>query len=109
MNKKAPKPLKGLLVYKDVIEKEIWGPVFWKVLHYRAKSPGLTERWLNGFEAAIPCLLCQEHLRQLREKYPMKVFASSEAYSWFLHNRVSEERSNKNFMPWREYLITYKD
>lgn len=112
MSTKAPKPLKplkALLPYKEVLEKEVWGPIYWKMLHNRAKTHGLTERWLAGFEAAIMCDLCREHFRQLREKYPMCIFAGPEEFGWFLHNRVSEERSNKPFMPWREYKIVYRD
>jgi hypothetical protein len=106
---KAPKPLKALLPYKEVLEKEVWGPIYWKLLHNRAKTHGLTERWLDGFEAAIMCPLCQEHFRQMREQYPLEVFATSEAWAWFVHNRVNEERANKPFMPWREYQIVYRD
>ena len=105
---KHPKPLKALLPYKEVLEKEVWGPIYWKILHHRAKR-GLTERWLDGFEAAIMCELCKEHFRQMREQYPREIFAGDEEFCWFIHNRVNLERSNKPFMPWREYLIVYKE
>lgn len=107
--KTPPKPLKALLPYKEVLEKEVWGPIYWKVLHQRAKIHGLTNRWLDGFAAAIMCPLCQEHFRQTRERYPLEVFAGPEEWVWHVHNVVNTERSNKPFMPWREYKIAYRD
>lgn len=103
MKAKQPKPLKALQPYKEVLEKEVWGPVFWKVLHHRAKQ-GLTERWLDGFQAAIMCPDCLLHFCQLRERFPRKAFADDEHAVWFWHNAVNTERANKPFYYYEEWL-----
>jgi hypothetical protein len=52
--------VKNLAIYKDVLEKPVWGPVFWTLFHKQAKQ-GFSESWLNQFEKAIPCPDCREH------------------------------------------------
>lgn len=103
MMKKTPKPLKALRVYLTVEAKEVWGPVYWKLLHRRAKEQGLTERWLDGFTEAIPCPDCKEHFIELRTKFPRETFADDESWAWAMHNAVNTERSNKPFHSWAEY------
>lgn len=102
MKARQPKPLKALQPYKEVLAKEVWGPVFWKVLHHRAKR-GLTERWLDGFEAAIMCPDCKEHFGLLRQRFPLRAFADSEHWAWAMHNMVNTERSNKPFYSYEEW------
>lgn len=102
MATKHPQPLKALQPYKETLAKDVWGPVFWKVLHHRAKK-GLTEKWLDGFTASIMCPDCKEHWVELRQRFPRKAFADDEAYAWLLHNMVNTERSNKPFYSWEEF------
>ncbi len=98
-----PKPLKALQPYKDVLEKDVWGPVFWKMLHTRALEHGLTKRWLDGFTDAIMCKDCKEHFIELRARFPLEVFVDDEAWAWAMHNAVNTERSNKPFYSWEEF------
>ncbi len=97
-----PKPLKALVPYKEILDKPVWGPVYWALLHNRAKT-GLTKRWLDGFEAAIMCPDCKEHFHELRERFPIEAFASDEAWAWAMHNAVNTERANKPFYSWEEF------
>lgn len=101
--KKAPKPLKALLSFLTIQEKEIWGPVFWKLLHRRAKT-GLTKRWLDSFEASIPCPDCRDHFASLRERMPLELFADHEAAIFVWHNLVNTERANKPYFTHTEWL-----
>jgi len=100
---KHPKPLRALLPYKEVLEKDVWGPVYWKILHLRAKT-GLTERWLDGFEAATMCPDCKEHFAELRKRFPREAFASDETWAWTIHNMVNIERANKPFYSYAEWM-----
>lgn len=102
MRKQKPHLLKALQPYKEVLEKEVWGPVFWKLLHQRAKS-GLTKRWLDGFTESIMCPDCKEHFLELRARFPLEAFADHEAWAWAMHNCVNTERSNKPFYSWEEF------
>lgn len=106
---KHPKPLRVLAGYKNILEKPVWGPVFWKILHHRAKEHGLTERWLDGFQAAIMCPMCKDHFRLLRERYPRHLFKNDEAWAWMVHNCTNTEQSNKPFFTWLDYEVTYGD
>lgn len=103
MSAKSPKPLKALKAYLEVEEKDVWGPVYWSLLHRRAKEQGLTERWLDGFESAIVCPDCKEHFVELRSRFPRAVFADDEAWAWAMHNAVNTERANKPFYSWAEF------
>lgn len=103
MSAKAPKPLKALLPYKETLAKEVWGPVYWKVLHLRAKK-GLTERWLDSFEAAIMCPDCKLHWKDLRGRFPRCVFKDDEHYAWAMHNFTNTEHANRPFYSYEEWL-----
>ena len=103
---KTIKPLKVLQHYKEVIEKEVWGPVFWTVLHKKAKQ-GLTKNWLNKFTESIICPDCKEHFIELQKRFPIDIFCS-EVWAWLVHNMVNTERSNKPFFSWKEYERKYK-
>lgn len=100
---KHPKPLKALQAYREVLDLEVWGPIYWKILHERAKS-GLTKRWLDGFESAIMCPDCKLHFAQLRIRFPLELFASHEAAVFVWHNMVNTERANKPFYAHEEWL-----
>lgn len=103
-------PLKVLAPYKEVIEKEVWGPVFWTVFHKKAKE-GFADKWLRRFGNSIPCPDCKEHYFELLQRFPIKLFhksKSDEIYAWMLHNMVNTERSNKPYFSWKEYERKYK-
>lgn len=99
---KHPKPLKALLPYKETLEKDVWGPVFWKVFHLKSKK-GFAKQWLDGFEASIMCPDCKEHFAELRQRFPREAFASDEDWGWLVHNMVNTERSNKPFYSYAEW------
>lgn len=93
--------ISNLKIYRDVLEKSVWGPVYWTLFHKQAQR-GFSERWLNQFEAAIPCPDCRDHFKELRERFPRWCF-TDEVWAWLLHNMVNTERSNKPFYTWAEY------
>lgn len=99
---KHPKPLKALQPYKETLAKDVWGPVFWRIFHLRAKK-GFTTAWLDGFEASIMCPDCKEHFVELRKRFPIKAFSSDETWAWLVHNMVNTERSNKPFYSFEEW------
>lgn len=108
-------PLKVLQPYKEVIEKEVWGPVFWTVFHKKAKG-GFTKQWLKRFGNSIPCPDCKEHYFELLQRFPIELFDrpkakgyNNEVYAWLIHNMVNTERSNKPFFSWKEYERKYND
>lgn len=79
--------------------------MFWKLLHKRAKT-GLTKRWLDSFESSIPCPDCREHFTELRQRFPLDLFADHEAAVFVWHNAVNTERANKpfySFSAWKRH------
>lgn len=105
---KTIQPLKVLQPYKEVLEKPVWGPVFWTVFHKKAKK-GFTQRWLNQFAVSIICPDCKEHFEELLKRFPIKIFRKEdhELWAWLIHNMVNTERSNKPFFSWEEYERKY--
>lgn len=99
-------PLKELAVFKDILEKDVWGPVFWSLFHKQAKR-GFSKLWLDQFEKSIICPDCREHFIELRKRFPIYKF-DSEVWAWLIHNMVNTERSNKPFYSWDEYERNYK-
>lgn len=91
----------NLKIYRDVLEKHVWGPVYWTLFHKQAQK-GFTERWLNQFERAIPCPDCREHFAELRQRFPLYMF-KDEVWAWLIHNMVNTEQSNKPFYSWASY------
>jgi hypothetical protein len=102
------KPLKVLEPYKEVLEKPVWGPVFWAVFHKKAKQ-GFTKQWLKRFSNSIMCPDCKEHFEELLIRFPIEIFDNHEVYAWILHNMVNTERANKPYFSWSEYMRKYKD
>jgi hypothetical protein len=107
MNRKTIQPLKQLEVFGDILDKPIWGPVFWILFHKQAKNK-FTEEWLDQFQESIICQNCKEHFTELRQRFPIKIFKDHEVYAWLIHNMVNTERANKPFFSWEEYERTYK-
>lgn len=103
------KPLAVLASYKEVLDKPVWGPVFWIVFHDKAKK-GFTREWLIRFGNSIPCPDCKEHYMELLKRFPINLFMPKRLhvlYGWLLHNMVNTERSNKPFFSWEEYKHKY--
>lgn len=87
---------------KDILEKPVWGPVFWKVFHMQAKK-GFTERWLDRFDASIICPDCKEHWIALRSRFPRCVFKDDECWGWAMHNFTNTEHANRPFYSYEEF------
>lgn len=119
MSRKTIRPLAQLEIFGDILDKPIWGPVFWKLFHKQSKA-GFTEKWLDQFQESIICPNCKEHFIELRQRFPLHDFSNPvitpyksnikfhEYWGWLIHNMVNTERANKPFFSWEEYERTYK-
>lgn len=94
------------------LNREVWGPRFWKILHTLAETSGSqTQTILSNDEAdawiillkaqqfVMPCTLCKEHYKQWRTSHPTEIIrklakdARKEflrQWLWGCHNRVNE-------------------
>ena len=51
-------------------DKEVWGKVFWSILHRVGADSGLTTKWLEEFTEAIVCPFCRAHFKELLRLCP---------------------------------------
>lgn len=115
MSRKTIQPLKQLEIFADILDKPIWGPVFWILFHKQSKI-GFTENWLDQFTESIICPYCKEHFKELRQRFPLiynvtidKLIKAHEYWGWLIHNMVNTEQSNKPFFSWEEYKGKYSN
>jgi hypothetical protein len=73
---------------------EIFGPVFWDVLHRYANDNVYNKRWLTAFTDAIPCSDCRNHFRDFKHPTVSENFAM---WAFEKHNKVNERLNKKNF------------
>ncbi len=89
-------------VIKD-FPKDVWGRLLWEILIRRAKRSGLTKKWLDEFESAIPCPICREHFIEIRKRYPIHIFSKQVYWVWNAKNVTNTERTNKPFFTFTEF------
>ena len=109
---------------------EIWGPIFWKLLHALAENVGTTildiykpeEKlaWINlikSTEKVLPCPFCQIHYNEwLKKNNPqilkafdsikMKIWISN--FFWALHQEVNKD-NNKEGLSFDSLSTLYKN
>ena len=109
---------------------EVWGPIFWKLLHGLAEKIGSTmlqvniteERiaWIQlikSTEKVLPCPYCREHYKDyLKRNNPdilknydvlkMKIWITN--FFWSLHEEINQE-NNKESLEFESVSILYKN
>lgn len=81
---------------------DIWGSHAWRFLHAVAHSypenptDADKEHYADLFLSlryTLPCPVCQEHLREIIEKYPIKLDTRIELEHWVMdvHNQVNRQ------------------
>jgi len=98
-----------------------WGPSGWKWLHGMAisypASPTMDDavaavHALYNFRMRVPCVECVAHFSEyLTASATMPELASGEAFQlwmWRFHNVVNV-RLHKRYMPFTEYLQTWRE
>ena len=109
---------------------EIWGPIFWKLLHTLAERVGSTMidlykseeklTWINlikNTEKVLPCVTCREHYNDwLKRNNPniLKTFDSVKMniwirnFFWALHQEVNTQ-NKKEGLPFESLSTLYKN
>ena len=109
---------------------EVWGPIFWKLLHGLSEKVGTTlldmykseEKiaWINlikNTEKVLPCPYCREHYKMfLKRNNPdvlkiydtlkMKIWITN--FFWSLHEEINRE-NGKPSLPFESLSILYKN
>lgn len=92
---------------------EVWGPHFWKTIHYVALgspgTPSATDRrayaaWIAGIPALLPCQVCSDHFAALVRRMPPTEahLAGPEPfflYTVALHNAVNRQLGKPELPP----------
>jgi thiol-disulfide isomerase/thioredoxin len=88
------------------IDKKIWGPPLWYVIHMTAlmypRKPTLRDRkkmkqFLTGLSDVLPCSYCQKHYTKELQQLPEGVFDSRDTlFEWTVtfHDSVSDRTHN---------------
>ena len=98
------------------IDPTLFGPYYWAVIHISCLSAGtdlsgdkLTamNQFVNSLPGIIPCLDCQEHLKENLVTLP---FDRSDPFKWSvnLHNLVNSQIGKKN-VSYSEALAFWED
>ena len=85
------------------ITKDVWGPLFWFLLHFLARSlPEKLDResaiafkaLIVSLQCLLPCGVCRGHLHEHLMQFPLDNYLYSRdstfEWTWSLHNKVDE-------------------
>lgn len=87
------------------MEPKIWGGHVWKSMHYIAlalpQNPSAEDKdkyyeFYMSLKHVLPCQKCSDHLKEVYEKYPLKLSAmesASDLFEWTvkIHNEVNKK------------------
>lgn len=102
------------------LNREAWGPRFWKVLHTLAETSGSqtqpilandeAEAWiilLKAQQFVMPCTTCKEHYKQWRTTHPTEIVRKLNGlerkeflrrWLWGCHDRVNQSNGKQSVL-----------
>lgn len=69
----------------------VWGPPLWNLLHKLAEREDYhsLKTAMEAVQVLIPCVICQNHLTQMLQQYPVPRHGSLKQYLVDIHNMVN--------------------
>lgn len=68
---------------------QLWGPSFWKTLHYACMYDTVTPEFVVSFANALPCAECRVHFHQILVATPFPGNEKNFEWSVDVHNQVN--------------------